>query len=109
MSEPKKEVSFVETTNLFSEMVKEKYFSGDCKDNMIILVSGSAEQSLVSGLVCGNRSYLSQALYELCKDDNGLTTIVMDVAYKIAAKRISKVMMDDLFHNNGGAIENDDD
>lgn len=87
MSETK-QVTFVESAQLFNEMVMEKYFKDSNTDNMMIMIVGNAKDKILHGAMCGNRCYLEQALYGACKDDNDVERVIMSVAARISMENL---------------------
>lgn len=108
MSE-KREVTFVESAQLFNEMVLDKYFSDPNTENMMIMIAGNADQSLLHGVVCGKPEYLAQALYGTCEEDERIKAVVMKVAGRIAIENMRKKLQDmngDIFGFNPDDINN---
>jgi hypothetical protein len=109
MSE-KREVTFMESVQLFDEMVVEKYFKTVDTEDLMLCIAGNADSYELHVTACGSSEYLVQALLGACKEDKNIKRVVMTVAAKISMETLMSKLAKERFNPDDDLdVEDEDD
>jgi hypothetical protein len=102
-------VTFMESVQLFDEMVVEKYFKTVDTEDLMLCIAGNADSSALHVTACGNSEYLVQALLEACREDKNIKRVVMTVAAKISMETLMNKLAKERFNPDDDNLNEEDE
>lgn len=102
-------VTFMESVQLFDEMVVEKYFKTADTEDLMLCIAGNADSSALHVAICGDDEYLVQALLEACRENKDIKRFVMTVAAKISMETLMNRLAKERFNPDDDDLNEEDE